>query len=59
MKCPCIKCPLRGCGVYHDYCYKYKVYNKWRQVAATRRNMDTEARKAKIEACLRVRGKRK
>ena len=26
MKAPCIDCPERGCGAYHDQCKIYKQY---------------------------------
>lgn len=54
MKSPCIKCPLQGCGAFHDYCYKLKVFNNWRHVAATRRNAEQEAQKTVIERAVRL-----
>lgn len=28
MKAPCIDCPERGCGTYHDQCKVYKQYKE-------------------------------
>lgn len=30
MKCPCEKCPDKGCGVFHDDCEAYQEFYKWR-----------------------------
>lgn len=54
MKCPCIKCIWKGCGAYHDYCYKYRVWRNVRQVAATRRNAQQEADKLSIARSMKL-----
>ena len=30
MRCPCIECEKRGCGVFHDQCELYKKYTEER-----------------------------
>ena len=30
MRCPCIECEKRGCGVFHDQCESYKRYTEER-----------------------------
>lgn len=56
MRCPCIDCKRRGCGIYHDICPKYNEWNEMRQAAATRRKLDADATDAQIKARLRVKG---
>lgn len=31
MKCPCINCEMKGCGVFHDQCEPYQEYAKARR----------------------------
>lgn len=42
MKCPCEKCPLQGCGVYHDYCQKYQLYAAKREAKRNARHKIVE-----------------
>ena len=56
MKCPCVNCPWRGCGLYHDYCYKYRVYNAIREKAATKRRLEADVVDATVKARLRTKG---
>lgn len=59
MKCPCISCEKKGCGVYHDICPDYKEWQKKRQSAATRRSFEADVTDATVKARLRVRGRKR
>lgn len=44
MKCPCIACEKKGCGVYHDVCADYQKYVQARQKINERNRQDAENR---------------
>ena len=42
--CPCVSCPDKGCGSYHDECKKYQDYRKLCEFAKANRKKDLEIR---------------
>lgn len=49
--CPCVSCPSKGCGSYHDQCSKYQDYRKLCESIKAKRRKDVLIRDDSYYRC--------
>lgn len=54
MNVPCLKCPDRGCGIYHDKCKKYQAYVSESKKIRAAKIMELENYHALLESVARM-----